>query len=138
LGTLHGARSIPLTPEGRISLSQWDIRELQKAKGAIRAAIDILLKQLNVHPRDLKRVVLTGSFGGQVNIDAAMAMGLLPPVNQDVVEAIPNGAGLGAALFLSAGGFTRGESLAARAEQVDLDQDPEFYNLYIDAMKLSP
>jgi uncharacterized 2Fe-2S/4Fe-4S cluster protein (DUF4445 family) len=138
LGTLHGARSIPITPDGQISVSQWDIRELQKAKGAIRAAIDILLKQLNVLPRDLHRMILTGSFGGQVDIEAAMAMGLLPPVNRDVVEAIPNGAGLGAAIFLSDKGFTRGESLAARAEQVDLDQDPEFYNHYIDAMKLTP
>jgi uncharacterized 2Fe-2S/4Fe-4S cluster protein (DUF4445 family) len=83
-------------------------------------------------------MILTGSFGGQVDIEAAMAMGLLPPVNRDVVEAIPNGAGLGAAIFLSDKGFTRGESLAARAEQVDLDQDPEFYNHYIDAMKLTP
>ena len=39
----HGARRLPLTPDGRLGLSQWDVRELQKAKGAIRAAIDTLM-----------------------------------------------------------------------------------------------
>jgi uncharacterized 2Fe-2S/4Fe-4S cluster protein (DUF4445 family) len=39
----HGARRIPLSSDHRLWLTQWDIRELQKAKGAIRAAIDVLL-----------------------------------------------------------------------------------------------
>jgi uncharacterized 2Fe-2S/4Fe-4S cluster protein (DUF4445 family) len=137
LGLLHGARSIPLTQDDRINLSQWDIRELQKAKGAIRAAVDILLKQLNILPTDLHRVILTGSFGGQIDIGAAIGLGLLPPVPQDIVEAIPNGAGLGAAIFLNPDGFAMGESLAARAEQIDLDDDPDFYDFYIKAMRLS-
>lgn len=137
LGTLHGARSIPLTTDGQLSLSQWDIRELQKAKGAIRAAIDILLTQLKLHPNDLCRVILTGSFGGQINIDAAIDLGILPLVSRKVVETIPNGAGLGAAIFLSEEGFRLGEELAKRAEQVDLDQDPDFYDHYIDAMQLT-
>jgi hypothetical protein len=51
---------------------------------------------------------------------------------------VANGAGLGAALFLSDEGFALGESLAARAEQVDLDQDTNFIHHYINAMALKP
>jgi uncharacterized 2Fe-2S/4Fe-4S cluster protein (DUF4445 family) len=77
-----GARFIPLTTEGHLSLSQWDVRELQKAKGAIRAAVDILLGELDLKPADLERVILTGSFGGQIDVEAVLALGMIhwPPV----------------------------------------------------------
>jgi uncharacterized 2Fe-2S/4Fe-4S cluster protein (DUF4445 family) len=133
-----GARLIPLTPDGRLSLSQWDVRELQKAKGAIRAAVDILMGELDLKPSGLERVILTGSFGGQIDIDAVLALGMIPPVRRQVVETIPNGAGLGAAMFLSDEGFALGEKLAARAEQIDLDLDPDFNMRYVNAMALTP
>ena len=47
-------REIPLTPDGELRLNQWDIRELQKAKGAIRAALDVLMAQLGLRPKDLQ------------------------------------------------------------------------------------
>jgi uncharacterized 2Fe-2S/4Fe-4S cluster protein (DUF4445 family) len=133
----HG-KLVPLTPDGRMGLSQWDVRELQKAKGAIRAAIDILIDDLNLAPADLERVILTGSFGGQVDIDAVLELGMIPPVERQVVETIPNGAGFGAAMFLSDEGFAFGERLAASSEQVDLDADPDFNMRYINAMRLTP
>ncbi len=134
----HGTLRLSLSPDGRLSLSQWDVRELQKAKGAIRAAIDILLDQLKLKPYDLERVILTGSFGGQINVDTVLALGMIPPVHRKVVETIANGAGLGAAMFLSDAGFALAEALAARAEQVDLDLDPEFNMRYVDSLALTP
>jgi uncharacterized 2Fe-2S/4Fe-4S cluster protein (DUF4445 family) len=139
IGTdVHGARQIPLTSDSRLWLTQWDIRELQKAKGAIRAAIDVLMGQLKLQPEDLQRIILTGSFGGQVDIDAVLDLGMIPPVRHEAVETIANGAGLGAAMFLSDEGFSFSEVLAARAEQVDLDQDENFYSLYVNAMSFAP
>jgi uncharacterized 2Fe-2S/4Fe-4S cluster protein (DUF4445 family) len=132
----HGARQIALTDDLR--LTQWDVRELQKAKGAIRAAIDVLLDQLNLVPADLERVILTGSFGGQIDIDAVLGLGMIPPVRRQVVETTANGAGLGAAMFLSDDGFALGEKLAALAEQIDLDLDAGFNMRYIEGMSLSP
>ncbi len=117
-------------------LSQKDVRELQKSKGAVRAASDILLRQLDLGPADLQRVVLTGSFGGQVDIDAVLKIGMIPPVHRDAIETVANGAGLGAAIFLTEEGFALGERLASHAEQVELDQDAEFNSLYIGSMDL--
>lgn len=134
----HGARRVALSPDGRLRLTQWDIRELQKAKGAIRAAIDVLLGKLDLEPTDLERVVLTGSFGGQVDVDAVLGLGMLPPVRREVVETQANGAGIGAAMFLSDEGFALGEALAERTEQIDLDLDPGFNRLYVNAMALEP
>ena len=81
---------------------------------------------------------MTGSFGGQLNLTAALGLGLIPPVRQEAVAAVPNGAGLGAAMFLSDEGFARAEQLAARAEQVDLEKISGFSDSYVAMMNLSP
>jgi len=133
----NAGRKILLTEDGRLGLSQWDIRELQKAKGAIRAAMDTLMARLNLRTQDLKRIILTGSFGGQIDIAAAIDLGMIPPVTLDKVETIANGAGLGAAMFLSEVGFELAESLARKAQQVDLDKDAGFTLRYIAAMTLT-
>ena len=133
-----GSRRIQLSADANLYLTQLDIRELQKAKGAIRAAMDVLLANLNLDPGALTRVILTGSFGGQVDIDAILEIGMIPPVKRKVVETIANGAGFGAAIFLSEEGFALGEELARKAEQIDLDTDPLFNQFYIDGMKLAP
>lgn len=134
----HGARVLALDDVTSLSLSQWDVRELQKAKGAIRAAMDILLDELGLAPGDLHRLILTGSFGGQIDVDAVLALGMIPPVPRAVVETVANGAGLGAARFLTEQGFALGQALAARAEQIDLDLDPDFNMRYVQSMSLSP
>jgi len=97
-----------------------------------------LIAQLGLKPADLERVILTGSFGGQIDIDAVLALGMIPPVRREVVETTANGAGLGAAMFLSDEGFALGQELAVRAEQIDLDQDPDFNLRYVSSMELSP
>ena len=134
----HDMRAIKLTDDGRLLLTQYDVRELQKAKWAIRAAIDVLMSQLNLVPDDLQKVILTGSFGGQVDIDAIIEIGMIPPVRREAVETAANGAGFGAAMFLSEEGFALGEKLAAEAKQIDLDLDANFNMLYIEGMSLAP
>ena len=116
-------------------LTQHDIRELQKTKGAIRAATEILMAQAGLKPADLERMVLTGSFGSQLNVDAVLSLGMIPPVDPACVEPLANGAGFGAALFLDDEQFARGERIAAAAEQVDLDLDAEFNRRYVESME---
>jgi uncharacterized 2Fe-2S/4Fe-4S cluster protein (DUF4445 family) len=115
-----------------------DVRELQKAKGAIRAAVEILLDRLHLQASDLQRLILTGSFGGQVDVEAVLALGMIPPVDPDTVETIPNGAGRGAAMFLDPEGWDLGLRLAERAEQIDLEKDPDFMIRYVTAMRFQP
>jgi len=49
----------------------------------------------------------------------------------------PNGAGFGAAMMLDAEEFARAERIAAAAEQVDLDLDPEFDRRYVRSLRLT-
>lgn len=130
----NGPKTLYLTPERNVWLTQKDIRELQKAKGAIRAAISVLMKNLGLAPKDLQRVILTGSFGGQLDIEAVISLGLIPNVDPGKVQSIPNGAGMGAAMFLSDAGFALGEKLAQKAQQIDLDRDIDFHHIFIEAL----
>jgi uncharacterized 2Fe-2S/4Fe-4S cluster protein (DUF4445 family) len=147
----RGIRRILITDEGvdrrgvqdgeeghRVSLylTQHDIRELQKGKGAIRAATEILMSRLGLEPKDLQRLILTGSFGSQLNVDAVVNLGMIPAVAPSIVEPSANGAGFGAALFLDENHFARGEALATQAIQIDLDLDAEFNQRYIDSLAL--
>ena len=129
-----GTKRIYLTKDRAVWLTQKDIRELQKAKGAIRAAVEILLEKLGLAPTDLKRVILTGSFGGQLDISSTLALGMLPSISPERVENIPNGAGFGAAQFLSDSGFARAEKLSKSAEQIDLDQAAEFHEIFVESL----
>jgi len=134
----QGHRNLHIVEDGSVTLTQTDVRELQKAKGAIRAAMDVLMVKLGLEPEDLTKVILTGSFGGQVDIEAILEIGMIPPVEREVVQTAANGAGFGAAMFLTDEGFELGEALAAKAEQVDLDLDANFNRLFIDGLYLEP
>jgi uncharacterized 2Fe-2S/4Fe-4S cluster protein (DUF4445 family) len=81
-------------------------------------------------------MILTGSFGSQLNVEAVVGLGMIPPVDPVVVEPSANGAGFGAALFLDDGEFARGERIAAAAFQVDLDLDADFNRRYVQSMEL--
>jgi uncharacterized 2Fe-2S/4Fe-4S cluster protein (DUF4445 family) len=124
------------TADKPLYLTQRDVRELQKAKGAIRAATEILLDNLGLQASDLQRLILTGSFGSQMDIEAVLALGVIPPVEPNIIKTLANGAGLGAALFLNDEEFARGERIASMAEQIDLDQDPDFNTRFIHALDL--
>jgi uncharacterized 2Fe-2S/4Fe-4S cluster protein (DUF4445 family) len=134
----HSGRRVLLTEDGRLGLSQWDIRELQKAKGAIRAAMETLMAHLDLRVDDLNQIILTGSFGGQIEIASAIDLGMIPPISPEKVKTIANGAGFGAAMFLSDEGFQLGEEIACKAEQIDLDKDSQFIARYVGAMSLTP
>jgi uncharacterized 2Fe-2S/4Fe-4S cluster protein (DUF4445 family) len=82
-----------------VSINQWDVRELQLAKGAIAAGLRILLQQWGATTDDLAQIYLAGAFGNYINQASARRIGLLqfPP---DMVKASGNTALLGAKLAL--------------------------------------
>lgn len=58
--------------------AQKNIRRLQLAKAAIRAAIGILLSKYGIDEDRLDRIYISGNFGNNINEDACIAVGMLP------------------------------------------------------------
>ncbi len=83
-----------------IFLTQKDIREVQLAKGAIQAGIEILKKEVDIEYDDINKVFIAGGFGNYINPHNACIISLIPPELEEKIVQIGNGAGTGAKLYL--------------------------------------
>lgn len=125
--------SVPLG--GGVTLTQQDIRQLQLAKAAIAAGIDVLLDRAGLLPEQITRVYLAGGFGTAVDPDAAAAIGLFPPVLTDRIVSAGNAAGIGAiACACWQAAVDTAERLAQTAEVIPLATDLLFNERYIEQM----
>ena len=112
---------------GDVWLTQKDVRELQLAKGAIRAGSEILMKEMGITARDLGRVVLAGAFGSYLSPQTVVRLGLLPEVSAEAVESVGNAAGSGAIIaLLSTRERARANQIAERVEHIELASRMDF------------
>ena len=132
-GRLSTGDALVLSPP--VALRPGDIRELQLAKGAIAAGLRLLLEPWGAGAEDVERVWLAGAFGNSINRVSARRIGLLPfPI--DRVKPVGNTALMGAKLALY-GWPTEGgayEALRAMTRHVSLNDDPNFLEVFVEAM----
>ena len=62
----------------KVKFTQNDIRELQMAKAAIRAGVDILVKKAGITFDEVDDCYLAGGFGTKIDIKKAAGIGLIP------------------------------------------------------------
>jgi uncharacterized 2Fe-2S/4Fe-4S cluster protein (DUF4445 family) len=122
----------PVALAGPVSVTQADVRELQLAKAAIAAGIEILVRRWGTKLQDISQVFLAGAFGNYINRTSARRIGLLP-FPEEIVRPSGNTALLGAklALFENDSDF---EALRSRVEHVPLASDPEFLDHFVTSM----
>ena len=121
-----------------VVLTQKDVREVQLAKAAIRAGIELLTEQLGVSVNDIQQVYLAGAFGNYLTPASACRIGMIPPVLVDRIIPIGNAAGEGAKLCaLRKEEFNYSKSLAAETEFLELASLPQFQDCYVDALEFS-
>jgi uncharacterized 2Fe-2S/4Fe-4S cluster protein (DUF4445 family) len=122
------------TATGReICITQDDVRAVQMAKGAIHAAVRILMKELNLSGFD--RVILCGAFGSRIDPASALAMGLFPYCPVERVHSAGNAAGDGARLaLLSRKKRLEAAQVARQVRYVELTDHPEFQREFALAM----
>ena len=115
-----------------VALTQKDVREVQLAKAAIRAGIELLAEQLGVQVADIRRVYLAGAFGNFLDPDSACRIGMIPPALRDRIVPIGNAAGEGAKLCaLNRAEFAYAGRLARETEFLELAKLPQFQNCFI-------
>jgi uncharacterized 2Fe-2S/4Fe-4S cluster protein (DUF4445 family) len=79
-----------------LTLSEIDIENLIRAKGAIYSGCMTLLAEVGMNLHDIQRIILAGGFGSFVDLEKAMIIGLLPEIDPDKVTYLGNGSLLGA------------------------------------------
>lgn len=118
-----------------LAIYQKDVRQLQLAKAAVRAGVEVLKVELGISDSDLSEVLLAGAFGSYVNKENAAAIGLLPAVPLERVRAVGNAAGMGAKwALLSTGARRQAELIARRARYIELSARPDFQEHFMAAM----
>jgi uncharacterized 2Fe-2S/4Fe-4S cluster protein (DUF4445 family) len=83
-------------PNGDITISQNDIRELQMAKGAFYCGTQLIFQTLNTLYYTINQIFLAGAFGNYINKRNAKFIGMIPDIPDDNILQIGNAAGIGA------------------------------------------
>jgi uncharacterized 2Fe-2S/4Fe-4S cluster protein (DUF4445 family) len=124
-----------------IIVTQGDIRELQKAKAAMRTGAEILMKRLGeerkevVTENDISKLFMAGAFGNYIDPENARTIGMYPELPLDKVEFVGNIAGTGSRMCLiSMEEREQAEKIATTAKYHELAADKDFHKEYMGAL----
>jgi uncharacterized 2Fe-2S/4Fe-4S cluster protein (DUF4445 family) len=118
-----------------VYLSQKDVRQVQLAKAAVRAGIELMLRANNLTAAHVDRVLIAGSFGFHLRTASLIHLGLLPREFEDRVEFVGNTSKTGARAFLLDRRL-RDElkQLVRRVRVLELANDPAFEKTFVQAL----
>ena len=128
----------PDTQSGEdLTLSEADIDNLMRAKGAMFAGYLTLLENVGLRLQDLEQVVLAGAFGQFINIENAIAIGLLPDLPREQFQFVGNGSLQGATLLAFSRDLLEEERrVADMMTNFELSETPGYMDQYIAALFL--
>jgi uncharacterized 2Fe-2S/4Fe-4S cluster protein (DUF4445 family) len=117
-----------------ITITQHDVRELQLAKAAIRAGIQVLLEANGCSENEIKQVLIAGAFGTYIDVASAVTIGMMPSLPLNLFRQVGNAAGMGAKLALiSRSKRTEAQTIASRVKYIELGSAPNFDQTFIQA-----
>ena len=118
-----------------ICLTGRDIREVQLAKGAIAAGVEVLLAEAGVGIGDVRHLWLAGGFGSYMDKRSAARIGLIPQALENRTQAVGNSSGAGAkAALLSREAMAEACRLAKAVKYVELSARKDFQDLFVERM----
>jgi len=122
---------------GDLCINEADIAALLQAKAAIGAGIETLLRNAGLQAKDIGTLYLAGGFGLFINIDHAIAIGLLPGFRREQVKVVGN-TSLGGAILaaLDKRALPEMTTWQSSIEILELNQCADFEDCYLDHLAL--
>lgn len=120
---------------GKVKFTQYDIREIQMAKAAIRAGVDILVKKAGIAFDEVDDCYLAGGFGTKIDITKAAGIGLIPKELE--MKTIPAGNTVLAGtkeVLLGRISKEELEKIQTMADVINLAEENDFEELYLSYM----
>ncbi len=119
----------------KIVITQADIENLIRAKGAIFSAISTILKTIGMKPEDIKKVYIAGGFGSHLNIEKAIEIGLLPDLPVERFKFLGNTSLTGAEGYLLSEEFRKlSEEIIKKLTYIDLSRSPIYMEEYLKSL----
>ncbi|MDO8715590.1 MAG: ASKHA domain-containing protein [Dehalococcoidales bacterium] len=120
-----------------ITISETDIGNLIKSKGAVFAALKSLVDYVGMTFPQIDTIYLAGGFGSSLDISKAVAIGLLPDIDARRIRYIGNSSVTGARMvLLSNRAFEAARIIAKRMTNIELSNYVPFMNEFIAALFL--
>jgi uncharacterized 2Fe-2S/4Fe-4S cluster protein (DUF4445 family) len=120
-----------------ISISESEIANLIKSKGAVFAAIKSLVDYVGLSFNQLENIYVAGGFGSSLNIPKAIAIGLIPDVDVKRIQFIGNSSLTGARMSLtSIAAFEKSLKIARRMTNIELSNYVPFMHEFVAALFL--
>jgi uncharacterized 2Fe-2S/4Fe-4S cluster protein (DUF4445 family) len=120
-----------------ITLSEADIDNLIRAKGAIYSGYQTLLEEVGLHLSDIGQIILAGGFGSYIDLEKAMVIGLLPEVDPEIITYIGNGSLMGCRMGALTNRLRRDVvEVTKKMTNFELSETPSYMNKYVAALFL--
>jgi len=120
-----------------ISLSEPDIDNLIRAKGAIYSGCMTLLEEVGLTMDMVEHIILAGGFGSYIDLDRAMTIGLLPEIEAERVTFIGNGSLMGARMSSLTNRIRKDVvEVTKKMTNFELSETPSYMSNYVAAMFL--
>jgi uncharacterized 2Fe-2S/4Fe-4S cluster protein (DUF4445 family) len=120
-----------------IVITEVDIDNLMRAKGAVYAGFSVLAESIGIDLEMVERVLIGGSFGQYINVEKAIQIGLLPDMSWEKFHFLGNTALQGALLALLNGEYRQQVTeAAAKMTYLELSADNTFYDAFTSALFL--
>ncbi|MCJ7688678.1 MAG: ASKHA domain-containing protein [Clostridiaceae bacterium] len=118
-----------------VYLSQKDIRQVQLAKGAVRAGIEFLLRSKDITAERVDKVLIAGSFGYHLRAKSLINIGLLPWSLEDKIDFVGNTSKSGGQIFLLNKSYREQmESVVKKVDIVELSNYKDFDKVFVQCL----
>ncbi len=120
-----------------IVITEADIDNLMKSKGAIFAAMKSLVDYIGITFDQIEKLYVAGGFGNYLNIEKAIGIGLLPDMPRDRIEFVGNTSLAGARIcLLSEKAFEKAFVISRAMTNIELSVYQPFMDEFVAALFL--
>ncbi len=120
-----------------IFITEKDIANLLRTKGAVYSACSLLLKSVGLRYDEITSIYIAGGFGQHLDIENAIRIGLLPDLDRGQFHYIGNSSLLGAYLILfSDDNRDLVQKIAHKMTYVELNTEPSYMNEFTGSLFL--
>lgn len=118
-----------------IAITESDIENLKRSKGAIFSAASILVRKFGLKFADIEKIYIAGGFGTFLDINNAVSIGLLPDLKREKFKFVGNSSLIGAReILLSYDTMKKAEEIARKMTYIELSKDPSYMDEYVSSL----
>jgi uncharacterized 2Fe-2S/4Fe-4S cluster protein (DUF4445 family) len=117
-----------------VAITEGDIDNFIRAKGAIFSGIRTILASLGYGTENIDEIIIAGGIGGSLNVERAISIGMLPAVPSEKCRYIGNSSLSGAlAMALSRKAAARVAEIASGMTYLELSSHPGYMDEFVAA-----